>query len=635
MMLHAFLFMWLAAAGGKEPANVTELRVEPVANYTEVVIRTSGDVQTSDFLLTEPARLIVDLKGARHALPEDEFEIHRGGVIRLRTSQFRDDVVRVVVDLTEPTSYTLTRAGDQVRVQFPNLEGSPFASWDSGTRPETVARLEDSQGADPAADVAAADAAPMPRPRREAADRADGVSTVEGRPLQQIQNDAQVSQMPRITVTFENTDIRDVLGSFAEFTGKSFVPGAGVEGNVTATIRNQPWDLALDAILQAHGLNAIETASGIVRVDKLENLQERQKVVQLETQIFKINYVPVQKLADALSPAISERGKVIANDATNSLIVTDLPENLKIAQQLVKDLDVRTPQVSISAKIVFVDRSDIQDLGIGYDLKDVNGNQLNEVHPGPSLDPSTWQIVDSNFDGIPDKVVKPLTSANQVSFSGASIAALANARDRIAVPALQLLASAALGDFRLFTFVDALQRLDLSDIVAAPTVTTMDNQPANILVGEKTPIRVVDFGAGGASAGGGGGQAATAQFPRATVRFEETGIKLDVTPHITNNRQIVMDLHAERSGIQLAPGDLGFTFQTQEGTTRLILNDGETGVIGGLTVSEVTKTESGVPILSDLPLLGGLFKTSRSEDNKRDLLILVTPHIVDESVAQQ
>ncbi len=161
----------------------------------------------------------------------------------------------------------------------------------------------------------------------------------------------------------------------------------------------------------------------------------------------------------------------------------------------------------------------------------------------------------------------------------------------------------------------------------------MDNQPADILVGEKTPIRIVDYGAGGAAGVGGGGQGQAAQFPQSTVQLEETGIKLEVTPHITFDRQIVLDLHAERSGVALAPGDIGFTFQTQEGTTRLILGDGETGVIGGLTISELTKSVSGVPVLMDLPLIGGLFRTTRSDDAKRDLLILVTPHIVDDAVA--
>ncbi len=600
MMLHALYFLW-AVAGGGDPSDVTELRVEAAANYTEVVIMASGEVSHSDFLLTNPPRLIVDLKGARHALPRDNFEnIDRGGVIRVRTSQFRDDVVRVVVELVAPTSYTLTRRGGELRASFPNLDGQPFETWASRT----------------AAPRAATRAAPADRVLR----------------MQAVQEASQVSQMPRITVTFENTDIRDVLNNFADFTGKSFVPGAGVEGNVTANIRNQPWDLALKALLEAHGYTAVETATGIIRVDKLENLQQRQQLVQLQTQIFRINYSPVGSLAQALQPALSERGKVIPNEATNSIIVTDLAENLGIASQLIEDLDVRTPQVVISAKIIFVDRTDIEELGIGYDLKDVQGNQLNEINPGPTLDPRSWEIVDSDFDGVPDVVVKPLSQANQVSFSGSSIAALANSRDRITFPALQLLTSVAIGDFQLFSFIDALQRLDLSDIIAAPTIQTMDNQPAEILVGERTPIRVVDYGAGGATGQQAGGVQG-AQFPQSTVQIEETGIKLEVTPHITHDRKIVLDLHAERSGVALAPGDIGFTFQTQEGTTRLILGDGETGVIGGLTVSELSKSVSGVPILMDLPLIGGLFRTTRSDDAKRDLLILVTPHIVEDAVA--
>jgi type IV pilus assembly protein PilQ len=439
--------------------------------------------------------------------------------------------------------------------------------------------------------------------------------------------------MPRITVTFEATDIRDVLNNFADFTGKSFVPGGGVEGNVTANIRNQPWDLALKAILEAHGLTAVETATGIIRVDRLENLQERQQLIQLETQILKVNYAPVDGVAEALAPALSERGQAIANVATNSIIVTDLPENVDVARQMVTDLDVRTPQVVISAKIIFVDRSDIEEFGVAWDLKDTGGNQINLLSPGPSLDPRDWEIVDADFDGIPETIVKELSNENQVSFAGSSLAALANASDRVTSPALTLLTSTAIGDFRLANFIEVLERMELSDIVAAPTIQTMDNQQAEILVGERTPVRVVDAGAGGGLGSQAGQQGAQAQFPQATVDYQETGIKLQVTPHITFDRQIVVDLHAERSGVAVAPGDIGFTFRTQEGTTRLILADGETGVIGGLTITEVTESESGIPILMDLPLVGPLFRTSRSRETKQDLLILVTPHIVDEPVA--
>jgi type IV pilus assembly protein PilQ len=390
MMLHTLLFLW-AAAGGDDPANVTELRVVPAAaGYTEVVVRMSGEVSYSDFLLTDPPRLIVDLKGARHALPRDNFEnINRGGVIRLRTSQFRDDVVRIVVELEEPTSYTLVRQGGEIRVSFPNLAGVAFDSWGSEPNSPVAAVSRPAQPVTPTSR----------QPQEQAA-------------TQQVESPFQtraspVSQMPRITVTFENTDIRDVLNNFADFTGKSFVPGAGVEGNVTANIRNQPWDLALRAILEAHSLTAVETATGIIRVDRLENLQERQALIQLETQILKVNYAPVAEVAAALAPALSERGQAIANVATNSIIVTDLPENVDIARQMVTDLDVRTPQVVISAKIIFVDRSDIEEFGVAWDLKDSGGNQINLLNQGPTLDPREWEIVDADFDGVPETVPVP------------------------------------------------------------------------------------------------------------------------------------------------------------------------------------------------------------------------------------
>jgi type IV pilus assembly protein PilQ len=160
----------------------------------------------------------------------------------------------------------------------------------------------------------------------------------------------------------------------------------------------------------------------------------------------------------------------------------------------------------------------------------------------------------------------------------------------------------------------------LSDIQAAPSITVMDHRQARIQVGERTPIRVVDAG----SVGGGGGGT-----PTASVRTEQTGIILRVTPHITGN-QVLLDLHAERSNIAAAPSDLGFTFQTQQAETQVLVDNGETAVIGGLTIVEKTKVRAGIPFLMDLPVLGALFRNTSDRENKRDLLIMVTPHIVRE-----
>ena len=243
-------------------------------------------------------------------------------------------------------------------------------------------------------------------------------------------------------------------------------------------------------------------------------------------------------------------------------------------------------------------------------------------------DPSTFEPVDTDGDGINDafggEPYDPNTTI--IDIGGNALAAIANANARIVNPGARAdLLDRASASSTSRRFLDALQEVRLADIQAEPSIVTLDNRKAEILVGEETPIRVIDLGSQGQ--GGGAGQQ---NQPRATVNFKETGIILSVTPHITNNRHILMTLHSERSNLQPAASDLGFTFQKQRADNQLLVADGETAVIGGLTVTEVTVSKVGIPILVDLPLIGKLFGQTTTREEKRDLLILVTPHIIDE-----
>ena len=273
----------------------------------------------------------------------------------------------------------------------------------------------------------------------------------------------------------------------------------------------------------------------------------------------------------------------------------------------VRSRDIRTPQRSIQAKIIFVDRTDIEQLGIKYDLGDRNQffNKLVQRR-----DPT----------GAPfDKNV------NVINLGGNSVAAIGNADASITGSALDLIYSTSIGGFSLTTFLSALETSQLADIQAEPVISTLDNRQADILVGQETPVRVID-----ASSSAGSGTA------RANVQFKETGIRLTVTPHVTNNRQILMTLHTERSAIQLLPeADLGFVFAKQKADNQLLVNDGETAVIGGLTVTEVSKTRNGIPLLSGLPIVGRLFSFTKEEESRRDLIILVTPRITDDGMSQE
>ena len=556
------------SAGPAASGRVTALRLAPAAGMAELTIEIEGEsTRWTDFSLGDPPRMVVDIEGAHNALSSQRYDavVNRGGIRAVRASQYQPDVVRVVVDLDEAISYEIQEVPGGIRIAFlePTVAFEPWSS--EGVR---------------------------------------SVQTLAAR--SRFAEDQLQQQARRITVSFQEAEIRDVLATFAEFTGRSIVPGSGVSGTVTAEINDQPWDIALETILRAYGLAAVELPSGIIRVDAIERLQERQVQEPLITQTFRINYVPAQELVETLDALRTERGRIVANPSTNMLVVTDVEGVVNTVAAMVEQLDIQTPQVSIQAKIIFVNRTDIEELGVTYDLKDSQGNQLNRLVSVP--DPFN-----------PNQ----LTNANIVALDGNSIAALGNANARVQGPSLEVITSLVLGRYTLINFIDALQAAELSDVQAAPSVTTLDNQEAEIFVGERTPIRVVDVGAPGAGVGG-------VSAPRATAQLVETGIRLNVTPHITADRRILMELRAERSSAQLAATDIGVIFQTQEGRTRLLVNDGESAVIGGLTVTEVAQTRTGIPFLMDIPYLGALFRTTRNREQKRDLLIMVTPHIVDE-----
>ncbi len=563
-ILASILIVW--SSGG--PGAVQEVRIAQVGGETEIVVVTSGEVTFRDFALEEPPRLILDLSGAETGLPNSSYDaISRGGVMRLRSSWFRPGVLRLVFDMAEVSAYDVRVEAGQLRVRFPN-RGGDFDSW-STTAANATADISSGQSI----------------PAREVARLQDEPS--------------------RITVSFDSASMLDVLAGFSEYAGISIVPSSDAAALTVRgiDIRDQPWDVALDAILAAQGLGWRLQSEGILIVDKFEGLRTRD-TLQTETRVFRINYAGADSVAKTLEQlSTPNRGQVVAYQGANSVIVTDVPSVVARMDTLIRSLDRKTPQVSIDAKIIFVDRTDVQELGIIYDLKDVNGesygNSINDVIAVPDpFNPGTF------------------TNETLVDLAGNSIAALANANDRVLSPSLQILASTAFGNFSLSAFIEALEQHKLSDVQAAPSIQVVDNHRARIQVGEKTPVRVLDSGSGNVQA-------------QATVTWEDTGIILEVTPHITNNLQILLDVSAERSGIQTDIPDIGYTFKKQIGQTRLLLDDGETMVIGGLTLSEVERSETGIPLLMDIPVIGALFRTTKTSEKKQDLIILVTPHIVD------
>lgn len=582
-----------ATAGDGE---VRAVSLVPASGKAELVIQIQGAVQVTDRTLTDPSRIVLDIAGATlgAGMNRSAYDgVKRAGVTNVRLSQYTPDVVRVVMDVERLVPYRVERTDGAIRVSFGSDQG--FQAWNGGS----VTAVRDQAMA----------AVPAPAPAAEPAEPVTPLSTADARLSRAMgRNRAQGRNVPRITVSWSNASIEEVIGGFQAISGQSIILGKDIKRTVTAEIIDKPWPEAFYAILAAQGLSAQEMPGGILRVDQPSNLAEIDSLEQRETHVVRVNYARVGELVNSLKGILTKRGTAIADSATNSVILTDVRSNVDLVVDFVGQLDLKPKSVSIQAKIIFVDRTDLEQLGFKYDIGSRN-QYYNRIVQRP----------DPLKGGNPSD-----PGVNVVNLGGNQVSAIGNGDAVLRNPALDLLFSTAIGGFSITSFLQALEQVNLSDVQAEPTITTQDNKQASIRVGEDIPVRVIDANA----------PTAAGQAVRANVQFRETGIKLLVTPHVTNDGQISLDLATERSSLQtLAAADLGFIIAKQETRNQLLVSDGETAVIGGLTVTTVEKTRSGIPLLSSLPLIGSLFSFTSTSENRKDLIILVTPRILGDAKA--
>jgi len=637
----------------------------------DLLIRVDGAITLKHFTLTKPDKIVVDISGATLGLPSGvSYDgVARGGITSVRYSQFMKSVVRVVLTLDAAHTYNLTQEDGQVRVSVDGT-GDKFEPWQAGrgdlaARPaprETPREPVVQQQAAPVAE------APKPQPAAEkpAAEKPAVEKPMAEKPVvekpQPVENNEPAtpmmpvalnksttpmkqSQEPRITgISWDKAPINDVISMFASFTGRTILPSKAVTGTVTATITNLPWDVALREIMNANGYDVTINPDGVIVIDTFENIAARQATIPLQTRNIRLNYAraraaadftkerltrscppsaanaaaqgggiaqpvpgqptmqPVPQVGVVQSFACAPRGTVTADTITNSISITDVPSALNDLEAYARSLDLRQPQVSIKAKIILVDRTTLEGLGLRYDLG-TKQQFFNDIIPRL------------------DSLGKPRTDAGQILLGGNTMSAIANATARIPGAALQLVYSTAMGNYDFTTFLEALQSNTLLDVQAEPQTSVLNNRTANLTAGTQVPIRVIDASSGGNNTG---------NFPRSTVQMQQTGVILTVTPQITANRQIQMRVHVENSDVQFQASDVGAVFPTQKVDNEVLVADGETAVMGGLTQTTVSVSKTGLPLLVDLPIIGHLFGVTQRSETKRDLLILITPHIIDD-----
>src|SRR5215211_7916465 len=273
---------------------VTSLSVVPASGRAELVIGVAGAVEVADFTLRTPDRIVLDISGASLGMGKASYDhVARGAITDVRFSQYRRGTVRVVILLDGPRSYEVNKENGEVRVSVAAEGSAEFAAWHTGgerreSRPDSRddARAESPAAGDPAIDRVVAEN--TRRERTEASRRRTVVQQAQQRP-----------QQPRITVTYQQADIRDVLAAFAAFSGRTIIPSSAVPAvKIDAEIKDQPWDVALQAILASQGLAATEDRNGILIVDTQANIALRSQTEPLQTRVVRLNYQRATPIAE-------------------------------------------------------------------------------------------------------------------------------------------------------------------------------------------------------------------------------------------------------------------------------------------------------------------------------------------------
>jgi type IV pilus assembly protein PilQ len=389
---------------------------------------------------------------------------------------------------------------------------------------------------------------------------------------------------PIETLNFQNAEVTSVLNFLADYGQVNLVTAPQVEGNVTLSLKNVSWQQALDILTKTYNLTAVKE-KGYIRVlpteDWMKESQSEQMhasqqnaIVPLESRIIDVDNAQAADLVIPVKSLLSARGGVEIDARTNSLIVQDIPSNLSKVEAFVKELDCETAQIKISTQLVEVSSTALEEIGVNWDIL-----TSETMADGTQYDSETRVL------GA-DKVLDPI-----VDFTFGTVQKGWNLQTKIA---------ALISDGR-------------GKILAHPEITTVDNKEARIQMGQKIPIKQFD-GSG-----------------NVVITYEEVGTILRVTPHITSENRILMHLMPERSTYEFDPN--GLIINTNNAETNVVVENGQTVVIGGLTTQDLIENESGVPILKDIPIIGYLFKYTKKRIENRDLVIFVTPTIVESSLA--
>ena len=442
----------------------------------------------------------------------------------------------------------------------------------------------------------------------------------------------------KLSLNFQNIEVRSLLQVIADFTNFNIITSDSVTGAVTLRLQDVPWDQALDIILQAKGLGMRKTANviwiapkdEIIAKEKLE-LESKAAVLNLEpvrTQSFQMNYAKAEDIAKQLTGAgggeksagrtLSARGSATADPRTNQLFVTDVPSRLEQVLQLLQKLDVAVRQVMIEVRIVTADEAFGKSLGVKFGATDQRANKGGDGGYALS-DGGNNRIA---FGTSYQDAVAASGGGGTVNTTGSFITLPATAPSAAnlglnPVPSFALSIFSNLANRFLNLEISALEADNKGKIVSSPRVVTSDGKKAFIKQGQQVPYQSCTSAAGGTQT--------------CTTAFKDAALRLEVTPQITPEGSIIMDLDVNKDAINTSfTSNAGPVLEVKNVTTQVLVENGGTVLIGGVFELEDSSNQTGVPVLADVPWLGNLFKSKLRNSSKRELLVFVTPRIISD-----
>ena len=651
---------WPAAAQTQEPAGSTAAVISSVAitqasETATVRVEGEGRLDARALRMQNPERLVLDFEGTRLAVHRSAIPGVSAPVREVRLGQYRPDVARVVVDLTASTPYEISHDGNSLVIRFDVQKETPTEVSGGATltsaktglagfaynakAPKAAAHSSSKQLALSAPRFALPGELTQPsvllasysgkgEPARPAEDRAEQAA-------QQAMQQASVaaatvaSSVPQastastgsgpahytgepISVNLKDVDLRDFFRLIHEISGLNVVLDPAVKGSLTIVLDEVPWDQALDIVLQNNGLDK-QLNGNVLRIATKDTLRKeaetardldkaQAEAVPPVTVTRVLSYAKASGLRDTLKKFLSPRGDILSDDRSNQLIIRDIPSVIPTVDNLIHQLDRKSQQVEIEARVVSASRSFAQDIGtqLGFEGTATGGRSI--------------------FTGVPAVGNSPFTTSGFPQPPAIATGSGGNAND------LNLPLSVNLGagvptsgvgfihrspNFAIDLFISAAESKGVGKLLSKPRVVTQNNEKATVKQGQKIPIQ-------------------TTINNTISVQFIDAVLKLEVTPQITAEGTVFMDVLVENTQIDAGiPRVQGIpALDTQSAETKVLVPDGGTVVIGGIIVSNQRTDITQVPLVGSLPLIGHLFRRTNVSTSSQELLFFLTPRII-------